>query len=52
MDGTRPVLKHMELAYAVEKVVREDIPKLHHESDGLIYTNAENGYAVGTDHSL
>jgi mRNA guanylyltransferase len=46
------VLKKMELAYAVEKVVREDIPKLHHEYDGLIYTNAENGYAIGTDHSL
>ena len=46
------VLKHMELAYAVEKVVREDVPKLHHECDGLIYTNAENGYAVGTDQSL
>lgn len=46
------VIKKMELAYAVEKVVKEDIPKLHHDSDGLIYTNAENPYLIGTDSSL
>jgi mRNA guanylyltransferase len=51
-DCDRMILKNMELAYAVEKVVREDVPKLHHECDGLIYTNAEKGYAVGTDQSL
>lgn len=42
----------MELAYAVEKVVKEDIPKLLHGTDGLIYTNAETGYVIGTDQSL
>jgi mRNA guanylyltransferase len=42
----------MELAYAVEKVVREDIPKLWHGTDGLIYTCAESGYVIGTDDRL
>lgn len=45
-------LKKMELAYIVEKVIKEDVPKLHHGSDGLIYTNAETGYVVGTDPTL
>ena len=42
----------MELAYAVEKVVREDIPKLRHGTDGLIYTCAESGYVIGADSRL
>ena len=42
----------MELSYYVEKVIKEDIPKLHHGNDGLIYTCAESGYVVGTDQRM
>lgn len=39
----------MELAYGVEKVFHEDIPKLQHGHDGLIFTCCGSGYTVGTD---
>ena len=42
----------MELSYHVEKVIKEDIPKLQHGNDGLIYTCAESGYVVGTDQRM
>lgn len=42
----------MELSYYVEKVLKEDIPRLQHGSDGLIYTCAESGYVVGTDQRM
>ncbi|KDQ11894.1 hypothetical protein BOTBODRAFT_162340 [Botryobasidium botryosum FD-172 SS1] len=45
-------VKAMERAYAVKKVLREDLPRLHHSNDGLIYTCAESGYVAGTDEQL
>jgi len=42
----------MELSYYVEKVLKEDIPKLQHGNDGLIYTCAETPYVVGTDERM
>ncbi|KAF8511016.1 mRNA capping enzyme [Hysterangium stoloniferum] len=45
-------IKRMELSYHVEKVLREDIPRLQHGNDGLIYTCAESGYVVGTDERI
>jgi mRNA guanylyltransferase len=45
-------IKQMELSYHVEKVIKEDIPKLQHGNDGLIYTCAESGYVVGTDERM
>ncbi|KDQ12255.1 hypothetical protein BOTBODRAFT_56833 [Botryobasidium botryosum FD-172 SS1] len=45
-------LKTMERAYAIEKVLKEDLPKLQHGNDGLIYTCAETPYVVGTDERI
>jgi mRNA guanylyltransferase len=45
-------VKQMELSYHVEKVIREDIPRLKHGNDGLIYTCAESPYVVGTDQRM
>ncbi|KAF8586561.1 mRNA capping enzyme [Ramaria rubella] len=45
-------IKRMELSYYVEKVIKEDIPRLQHGNDGLIYTCAESGYVVGTDQRI
>jgi mRNA capping enzyme, catalytic domain len=45
-------IKQMELSYHVEKVIKEDIPRLQHGNDGLIYTCAESGYVVGTDERM
>ncbi|GJJ12571.1 hypothetical protein Clacol_006814 [Clathrus columnatus] len=45
-------IKPMELSYHVDKVIREDVPKLQHETDGLIYTCAESAYVVGTDERI
>lgn len=42
----------MERAYAIEKVLKEDLPQLQHGNDGLIYTCAETGYVVGTDERM
>jgi mRNA guanylyltransferase len=42
----------MERAYAIEKVLLEDLPKLKHGNDGLIFTCAESGYVVGTDERM
>lgn len=42
----------MQPSYHVDKVIREDIPKLQHGNDGLIYTCAESAYVVGTDERM
>lgn len=42
-------VKPMNLSYGVEKVFNEDIPKLQHGNDGLIYTPLQSPYVVGTD---
>lgn len=42
----------MELAYGVEKVMKEDIPKLMHGHDGLIFTCCGSGYTAGTDEKM
>ncbi|KIJ35792.1 hypothetical protein M422DRAFT_180359 [Sphaerobolus stellatus SS14] len=55
MMANRPFdvqIKHMEFSYHVEKVLKEDIPKLKHGNDGLIYTCAETPYVVGTDERI
>lgn len=46
------VLKPMELAYGVEKVVKQFIPKLLHGHDGLIFTCCGSGYITGTDEMM
>jgi len=55
MVRTRPFdiqVKRMELSYYVEKVLKEDIPRLQHGADGLIYTCVDSPYVVGTDPKL
>jgi len=42
-------VKSMTLSYGVDKVFNEDIPKLQHGNDGLIYTCMTSPYVVGTD---
>ncbi|MBW0482985.1 hypothetical protein O181_022700 [Austropuccinia psidii MF-1] len=42
-------LKKMELAYGIDKVFRQDLPKLKHGNDGLIFTSAIAPYQMGTD---
>ncbi|CAH7676405.1 mRNA guanylyltransferase [Phakopsora pachyrhizi] len=42
-------LKSMELAYGIDKVLNQDLPKLTHGNDGLIFTSATSPYSIGTD---
>ncbi|KAL7007850.1 Dcp1p-Dcp2p decapping enzyme complex alpha subunit [Cystobasidiomycetes sp. EMM_F5] len=42
-------LKPMELAYGIQAVFKEHLPKLQHGNDGLIFTGAEAPYTSGTD---
>lgn len=42
----------MELSYGIEKVFNEDIPKLQHGNDGLIYTCLQSPYVMGTDQNM
>jgi len=42
----------MELSYGIDKVLRDYIPSLEHESDGLIFTCVDMPYVVGTDDTL
>ncbi|KZV84146.1 mRNA capping enzyme, partial [Exidia glandulosa HHB12029] len=45
-------VKKMELSYGLPLVLNEYIPRLHHGSDGLIFTCVETGYVSGTDSAL
>ena len=45
-------LKPMELAYGIEAVFKDHLPKLQHGNDGLIFTGAEAPYTVGTDERM
>lgn len=42
----------MNLSYGLEKVFNEDIPKLQHGTDGLIFTCLQSPYATGTDQNM
>lgn len=48
----RITIKNMELSYGIEKVFNEDIPKLQHGNDGLIYTCLQSPYVMGTDQNM
>lgn len=50
-DG-RIVIKETNLSYHLEKVFDIDIPALHHENDGLIYTCVSKPYTPGTDRNV
>ncbi|KAH7341138.1 mRNA capping enzyme, catalytic domain-containing protein [Rhizoctonia solani] len=43
--------KEMQRSYTIEMVL-ETIPNLKHGNDGLIFTCAESGYVIGTDHRI
>ncbi|RKP27398.1 mRNA capping enzyme, catalytic domain-containing protein, partial [Syncephalis pseudoplumigaleata] len=40
--------KRMQLSYGLDKVLHEEIPRLPHKSDGLIFTSSVAGYMPGT----
>lgn len=46
------VCKEMQLAYHMDVVMRDIIPRLEHGHDGLIFTCAESGYIMGTDENM
>ncbi|GAB1517967.1 Dcp1p-Dcp2p decapping enzyme complex alpha subunit [Rhizoctonia solani] len=43
--------KEMQRSYSIEMVL-QSIPNLKHGNDGLIFTCAESGYVIGTDHRI
>ncbi|KAF9052172.1 mRNA guanylyltransferase [Rhodocollybia butyracea] len=45
-------VKEIRSAYNVEQVFLMDIPALHHETDGLIYTCVTTPYSPGTDSNI
>ncbi|KAF9469347.1 mRNA capping enzyme, alpha subunit [Collybia nuda] len=45
-------VKEISLSYHVEKVFAVDIPALHHDNDGLIYTCVSTPYTPGTDKTI
>lgn len=45
-------VKKMHAAYQVSQVFDEDIPKLQHGNDGLIYTKVEAPYTPNTDRNM
>ncbi|ORX99934.1 putative mRNA capping enzyme alpha subunit [Basidiobolus meristosporus CBS 931.73] len=40
--------KKMELSYGLEMIIKQEMPRLKHESDGLIFTAVNAGYHIGT----
>ncbi|KAJ1918646.1 Dcp1p-Dcp2p decapping enzyme complex alpha subunit [Tieghemiomyces parasiticus] len=48
----RVVAKSMELSYGLNKVLREDIPKLKHKNDGLIFVSVKSPYIPGTTEKM
>lgn len=46
------VLKPVDLADGVEKVLHERIPRLQHGHDGLIFTCADSAYVMGEDPNM
>lgn len=48
----RVKLKTMELAYGIQAVFKDHLPKLQHGNDGLIFTGAEAPYTAGTDQRM
>ncbi|KAF5386963.1 hypothetical protein D9615_001556 [Tricholomella constricta] len=45
-------VKEINFSYHAEKVFTVDIPALHHENDGLIYTCVSTPYTPGTDANI
>jgi mRNA guanylyltransferase len=45
-------VKIINLSYHIDKVFNEDIPKLEHGNDGLIYTCVNTPYTPGTDNNM
>lgn len=48
----RVELKVQELAYGIDAVFRDHLPRLKHGNDGLIFTSAEAPYTSGTDYKM
>ncbi|KAJ1991782.1 Dcp1p-Dcp2p decapping enzyme complex alpha subunit [Dimargaris cristalligena] len=46
------ILKYMQFSYGAPKVLKEEIPKLHHKNDGLIFTSVNAPYVVGTTEKM
>lgn len=44
--------KKFQLGYGVELMVKQEVPKLMHGSDGLIFTCRETPYKFGTDENI
>ncbi len=42
----------MQLSYALDFVLKERIPNLKHDNDGLIFTALNSSYRSGTDPSM
>lgn len=42
----------MELAYGIQAVFKDHLPRLQHGNDGLIFTCAEAPYTPGTDKKM
>ncbi|KAG6820857.1 hypothetical protein H0H93_010684 [Arthromyces matolae] len=45
-------VKEINFSYHVDKVFAVDIPALHHDNDGLIYTCVSTPYTPGTDRNI
>lgn len=52
LDERRVVPKVMELAYGLDKVLLDTIPKLEHGHDGLIFTCVDTPYVIGEDPNM
>jgi mRNA guanylyltransferase len=42
----------MQLAYGIEMMFRDILPKLGHGNDGLIFTSLDAEYVCGTDEHM